>query len=84
MTKLCAHAWRHRSCLSTDRCQAKRRPCRRTAFVSQQGNPVEIVVASDIHVRYLQGTPDGEHMFRASQRFALRVKDNTAVALIKR
>jgi uncharacterized linocin/CFP29 family protein len=52
--------------------------------VSQQGNPVEIVVASDIHVRYLQGTPDGEHMFRVSQRFALRVKDNMAVALIKR
>jgi uncharacterized linocin/CFP29 family protein len=50
--------------------------------VSLQGNPVEIVVASDIHVRYLQGTPDGEHMFRVSQRFVLRVKDKTAVVRI--
>ena len=51
--------------------------------VSLQGNPVEIVVASEIHARYLQGTPDGEHLFRVSQRFVLRVKDATAIALIK-
>ncbi len=51
--------------------------------VSLQGNPVEIVVASEIHARYLQGTPDGEHLFRVSQRFVLRVKDATAIALIR-
>ncbi len=52
--------------------------------ISLQGNPVEIVVANEIHVRYLQATPDGEHVFRVSQRFVLRVKDNSAIALIKK
>ena len=52
--------------------------------ISLQGNPVEIVVASDIHVRYLQATEKGEHVFRVSQRFALRVKDRTAIALIQK
>jgi uncharacterized linocin/CFP29 family protein len=51
--------------------------------ISLQGNPVEIVVASDIHVRYLQATLGGEHVFRVSQRFVLRVKDPTAIAVIK-
>jgi len=47
--------------------------------VSLQGNPVEIVVANDISVRYLQAREDGEHVFRVSERFVLRVKDNSAV-----
>jgi uncharacterized linocin/CFP29 family protein len=51
--------------------------------ISLQGNPVEIVVASEIHVRYLQAAQDGEHVFRVSERFVLRVKDATAIALIK-
>jgi uncharacterized linocin/CFP29 family protein len=50
--------------------------------VSLQGSPVEIVVGKEIHVRYLQGTPDGDHLFRVSQRFVLRVKDATAVRRI--
>jgi uncharacterized linocin/CFP29 family protein len=50
--------------------------------VSLQGNPVDIVVGKDIHVRYLQGTPDGDHLFRVSQRFVLRVKDPTAIVRI--
>ena len=51
--------------------------------ISLQGNPVEIVVANDISVRYLQATEAGEHVFRVSQRFVLRVKDDRAIALIK-
>ena len=50
--------------------------------VSLQGNPVEIVVANDISVRYLQAKDDGEHVFRVSERFVLRVKDNTAIVRI--
>jgi hypothetical protein len=50
--------------------------------VSLQGNPVEIVVGSEIHVRYLQATPAGEHLFRVAQRFLLRVKDQTAIVRI--
>ncbi|RBP09041.1 putative linocin/CFP29 family protein [Roseiarcus fermentans] len=52
--------------------------------VSLQGNPAEIVVGSDIHVRYLQAKEDGESVFRVSQRFVLRVKDATALALVKK
>ncbi len=52
--------------------------------ISLQGNPVEIVVASEISVRYLQAKTNGEHVFRVSQRFVLRVKDKTAVARIGR
>src|SRR5208337_3615182 len=51
--------------------------------ISLQGNPVEIVVANDISVRYLQATEEGGHLFRVSQRFVLRVKDDTAIALIQ-
>lgn len=48
--------------------------------ISLQGEPVEIVVPKDISVRYLQAGLDGEHVFRVSQRFLLRVKDNRAIA----
>jgi uncharacterized linocin/CFP29 family protein len=50
--------------------------------ISLQGNPVEIVVGSDINVRYLQANANGEHLFRVSQRLVLRVKDKTSLALI--
>ena len=52
--------------------------------VSLQGDPVEIVVPSDISVRYLQATLEGNHVFRVSQRFLLRVKDSRAIAVLKR
>jgi hypothetical protein len=29
-----------------------------------------------------QGAPEGEHSFRVSQRFVLRVRDDTAIAQI--
>jgi hypothetical protein len=51
--------------------------------ISLQGNPVEIVVGSDISVRYLQGTEHGDRLFRVSERFVLRVKDRSAIALLK-
>jgi Encapsulating protein for peroxidase len=50
--------------------------------ISLEGNPVEIVVGSEISVRYLQGALSGEHVFRVSERFVLRVKDNRAVVQI--
>jgi uncharacterized linocin/CFP29 family protein len=51
--------------------------------ISLQGNPVEIVVPSDVSVRYLQGTLDGLHALRVSERFVLRVKEPTAIELIE-
>lgn len=47
--------------------------------MSLQAEPVEIVVAQDIGVRYLQATPEGRHLFRVSERFVLRIKEPTAI-----
>ncbi|MDP9149286.1 MAG: bacteriocin family protein [Myxococcota bacterium] len=55
---------------------------KRGAVVALGGSPVEIVVASDIHVRFLQTTPDGRSLFRVSERVALRVKDLHAIAVL--
>ncbi len=48
-------------------------------LISLQGDPVEIVVPSDISVRFLQATAEGRYLFRVSQRFVLRVKDARAI-----
>lgn len=50
--------------------------------VSLQGAPVEIVVPSDISVRFLQTTTDAEHVFRVQQKFVLRVKETDAIVTI--
>jgi uncharacterized linocin/CFP29 family protein len=52
-------------------------------MVSTLSDPVEIVVGSDIAVRYLQTTDDAKHIFRVSQRFVLRVKEPKAIAIMK-
>ncbi len=52
-------------------------------IMSLQGAPIEVVVPSDISVRYLQTTPDAEHVFRVQQKFALRIKEATAITTIK-
>jgi len=52
--------------------------------VSLQGAPVEIVVPSDISVRYLQTTLDARHVFRVSQKFVLRVKEAKGVVAIRK
>ena len=51
--------------------------------VGLQGQPVELVVPSDISVRFLQTTADGESVFRVQQKFVLRIKDGAALATIK-
>lgn len=52
-------------------------------LVSLAGNPVEIVVASDIHVRFLQLTTDPLHVYRVSEKFVLRIKQSAAVLGVK-
>lgn len=47
------------------------------------GEPVEVVVASDIDVRYLQATEEPRYVFRVSERVALRIKDSNAIQLLK-
>ena len=51
-------------------------------LVSLLGDPVEIVVGSDIAARYLQTTAEAKHVFRVSQRFVLRVKEPQAIAAL--
>jgi uncharacterized linocin/CFP29 family protein len=47
--------------------------------VALAGEPVELVVASDISVRYLQSTLEPRFVFRVSERVALRIKDPAAI-----
>jgi uncharacterized linocin/CFP29 family protein len=49
------------------------------AVVALSGNPIEVVVAHDICVRYLQTTLEPRYVFRVSERVALRIKENAAV-----
>lgn len=51
-------------------------------LVSLQGAPIEIVVPSDISVKYLQTSADGDNIFRVQQKFRLRVKEGEAVTTI--
>jgi uncharacterized linocin/CFP29 family protein len=52
-------------------------------LVSLAGNPIEIVVANDIHVRFLQLTTDPLHVYRVSEKFVLRIKESDAVLTLK-
>jgi uncharacterized linocin/CFP29 family protein len=50
--------------------------------VALSADPVEIVVARDIHVRFLQTTQEPRLVFRVSERVALRVKEAAAIAIL--
>jgi uncharacterized linocin/CFP29 family protein len=56
----------------------------RGAVIALSGNPVELVVATDIYVSYLQttGAMEPRRVFRVSERVALRVKEPGAIAII--
>jgi uncharacterized linocin/CFP29 family protein len=54
-------------------------PANAGVLVSLPSNLVEIVVATDIGVRFLQITPEPRHVFRVSERFVLRIKDPGAI-----
>jgi uncharacterized linocin/CFP29 family protein len=58
-------------------------PVNRGAVIALSGNPIEIVVASDISVRYLQTTLEPRYVFRVSERVALRVKEADAIVRIE-
>jgi hypothetical protein len=47
--------------------------------VALSGNPVEIVVATEIQVRFLQMTEEPRLLFRVSERVALRIKEPNAI-----
>jgi hypothetical protein len=48
-------------------------------LVSLGGGTLELVIARDARVAFLQEEPDGRFRFRVLERFALRVQDPTAI-----
>lgn len=50
--------------------------------VALGGVTIEIVVSSELKVRYLQTTTEPRYVFRVSERIALRVSDWSAVAVL--
>lgn len=58
-------------------------PSDQGVIVSLAGEPIELVVASEISTRFLQVTLEPRHLYRISQRVALRVKEPKAVVTLK-
>jgi hypothetical protein len=50
--------------------------------IALSANPVELVVASDINVRFLQTTEEPRLIFRVSERIALRIKETAAISVL--
>jgi uncharacterized linocin/CFP29 family protein len=50
------------------------------ALIALSGDPVELVVACDINVQYLQTTVEPRYVFRVVERVALRIKERDAIA----
>jgi hypothetical protein len=50
--------------------------------VALSANPVELVVANDISVRFLQTTEEPRYVFRVSERVALRIKEHRAIGVL--
>jgi uncharacterized linocin/CFP29 family protein len=50
--------------------------------VSLSGSPIDLVVASDIHVKFLQVTLEPRYVLRLSERFVLRLKQPGARCLL--
>jgi len=50
--------------------------------VALSANPVELLVASDIGVRFLLATEEPRYVFRVSERIALRIKEQSAIGIL--
>jgi uncharacterized linocin/CFP29 family protein len=51
--------------------------------VALAGSPIDLVVASDVHVSYLQRSVEPRYILRVSERFVLRMKQAEAVRRLK-
>jgi uncharacterized linocin/CFP29 family protein len=51
--------------------------------VALGGSPIELVVSSELHLRFLQITTEPAFVLRLSERIALRVTDWSAIAVLK-
>jgi uncharacterized linocin/CFP29 family protein len=52
-------------------------------IVALAGSPIDLVVASDVHVRFLQLSVEPRYVLRVSERFVLRMKQPEARVLLK-
>jgi len=50
--------------------------------IALSASPVELVVASDIGVRFLQTSQEPRYVFRVSERVALRIKEQSAIGML--
>jgi uncharacterized linocin/CFP29 family protein len=51
--------------------------------VALAGSPIDLVVASDVHVSYLQRSVEPRYILRVSERFVLRMKQAEAIRRLK-
>jgi uncharacterized linocin/CFP29 family protein len=52
------------------------------AVIALSGSPIEIVVATDLNIRYLQTTLEPRFVFRVAERVALRLEDEQAIQVL--
>ena len=52
--------------------------------VSLSGSPIELVVVSDLNVRFLHIDSQPRYVFRVSERVALRLREESAIAVLWR
>lgn len=57
-------------------------PKGRGVVISLGANPVEIVVGSDLSLRYLQSTLEPRYVFRVAERVAIRIREEKAIAVL--
>lgn len=50
--------------------------------IALSGNPVELVVARDIKLRYLQTTEEPRLVFQVAEKVALRIKESAALSIL--
>jgi len=57
-------------------------PAEQGIVVALGGSPIEIVVSSELHVKFLQVTTEPRYVLRVSERLALRVTEWNAIAAL--
>jgi uncharacterized linocin/CFP29 family protein len=58
-------------------------PANGGGLVALAGSPVDLVVATDMHVSYVQRSVETRHVVRVSERFVLRIKQPEAIQCLQ-
>ena len=54
-------------------------PRNRGVVVAMAGTPIDLVIAKDVHVSFLQRSLEPRYVLRVSERFVLRIKQPDAI-----